>query len=50
MTTPTTPPPQQGQSDGQQQGSDDRPSLEELRQQSAELSEAILKHLGRWSN
>jgi hypothetical protein len=51
MTTPTTPPPQQGHGGQQQgrQGGDDRPSLEELRQQSTELSEAIRKHLRRWS-
>jgi hypothetical protein len=50
MTTPTTPPPQQGQDDGQQQGQqggDDRPTLEELRQQSVALSEQIARHLGR---
>ncbi|MGO4751886.1 hypothetical protein AB4212_25295 [Streptomyces sp. 2MCAF27] len=53
MSTPTTPPPQQGQSNGQQgqggqqQGGDDRPTLEELRQQSVALSEQIAQHLGR---
>ncbi|MGO4430508.1 hypothetical protein AB4Z54_70030 [Streptomyces sp. MCAF7] len=48
MTTPP-PPPQQGQGDGQQvqQGSDGRPTLEELRQQSVALSEQIAQHLGR---
>ncbi|MGO4748803.1 hypothetical protein AB4212_09280 [Streptomyces sp. 2MCAF27] len=49
MSNPTTPPPQQGQ-DGQQQGQqcgDDRPTLEELRQQSVALSEQIAQHLGR---
>ncbi|NUS83543.1 MAG: hypothetical protein HOY75_12540 [Streptomyces sp.] len=49
MSNPTMPPPQQGQ-DGQQQGQqggDDRPTLEELRQQSAALSEQIAQHLGR---
>ncbi|MGW3567005.1 hypothetical protein ACWDSL_24560 [Streptomyces sp. NPDC000941] len=51
MDSPTTTPPapQQGQG-GQQQGhpgSDDRPTLEELRQQSAALSEQIAQHLGR---
>ncbi|ADI08696.1 hypothetical protein SBI_05576 [Streptomyces bingchenggensis BCW-1] len=53
MNTPTTPPPQQGQDDGQhghdehQQGGQDRPTLEELRQQSVALSEQIAQHLGR---
>jgi hypothetical protein len=53
MTTPATPPPQRGQDDGpqgqggQQQGGDDRPTLEELRQRSAALSELIARHLGR---
>ncbi|MEU0806375.1 hypothetical protein [Streptomyces sp. NPDC005970] len=53
MTTPATPPSQQGQDDGpegqgeQQQGSGDRPTLEELWQQSTALSEQIAQHLGR---
>ncbi|MEV8054960.1 hypothetical protein ACFV27_28560 [Streptomyces antimycoticus] len=54
MSTPTTPPPpQQAQDDGPggqqqgQQGGDDRPTLEELRQQSVALSEQIAQHLGR---
>ncbi|MFD8864799.1 hypothetical protein ACFV1F_10615 [Streptomyces sp. NPDC059590] len=48
MTTPATPPPQQGQDDGPQgQGGDDRPTLEELWQQSTALSEQIAQHLGR---
>ncbi|KAK1180383.1 hypothetical protein B7755_020885 [Streptomyces sp. NBS 14/10] len=46
MSNPTTPPPQQGQ-DGGQQGDEDRPTLEELRQQSVALSEQIAQHLGR---
>jgi hypothetical protein len=55
MNTPTTPPPQQGHDDGQggqqqgQQGGDDRPTLEELWQQSAALNEQIAQHLGRGS-
>ncbi|MEU1948083.1 hypothetical protein ABZ554_37965 [Streptomyces sp. NPDC020125] len=59
MAMPTTPPPQQGQGNGQQQGqggqqgSDDHSTLEELRRQSAALSEQIdqhiAQHLGRGS-
>lgn len=58
MNTPTTPPPQQGQGDGPQgqgeqqegrQGGGDRPTLEELWQQSAALGEQIAQHLGRGS-
>ncbi|MEU5643054.1 hypothetical protein [Streptomyces milbemycinicus] len=54
MSNPTTPPPQQGQDGGQQgqggqQGDEDRPTLEELRQQSVALSEQITQHLGRGS-
>ncbi|MFD8385359.1 hypothetical protein ACFV2X_43705 [Streptomyces sp. NPDC059679] len=55
MGTPTTPPSPQAQDDGQsgqqqgQHGSDDRPTLEELRRQSAALSEQITQHLGRGS-
>ncbi|MEU5105662.1 hypothetical protein AB0H07_25850 [Streptomyces sp. NPDC021354] len=48
MTTPATPPPPQGQDDGPQ-GGDDCPTLEELWQQSAALSEQIAQHLGRGS-
>ncbi|MES4901324.1 hypothetical protein ACWDSL_33080 [Streptomyces sp. NPDC000941] len=50
-----THPPEQGQDDGpqgqggQQKGSDDRPTLEELWQQSAALGEQIAQHLGRGS-
>ncbi|WP_346178385.1 hypothetical protein [Streptomyces cuspidosporus] len=48
MTTPATPPPPQGQDDGgPQQDGDDRPTLEELRQRCATLSELIARHLGR---
>ncbi|ADI05647.1 hypothetical protein SBI_02526 [Streptomyces bingchenggensis BCW-1] len=52
MSNPTASPPQQGQDGGQhgqggQQGGDDRPTLEELRQQSVALSEQIAQHLGR---
>ncbi|MEU1788926.1 hypothetical protein ABZ553_24285 [Streptomyces sparsogenes] len=55
MSNPTTPPPQQGLDGGQHgqggqhghQGDEDRPSLEELRQQSVALSEQIAQHLGR---
>ncbi|MGY0059896.1 hypothetical protein ACWY4P_25695 [Streptomyces sp. LZ34] len=52
MNTPATPPPQQEQADEQhgqdgQQGGDDRPTLEELRQQSVALSERIAQHLER---
>ncbi|MGY0060221.1 hypothetical protein ACWY4P_27370 [Streptomyces sp. LZ34] len=53
MDSPTTPPTQQGPDDGpqgqggQQQGDGDRPSLEELWQQSAALSEQIAQHLER---
>ncbi|MES4908095.1 MULTISPECIES: hypothetical protein [unclassified Streptomyces] len=46
MTTPATPPPQQGEDDAPQ-GGDDRPTLEELWQRSAALSEQIAQHLGR---
>ncbi|MEU1667451.1 hypothetical protein ABZ547_28485 [Streptomyces sparsogenes] len=58
MSNPTTPPPQQGLDGGQhgpggqqhgQQGDEDRPTLEELRQQSVALSEQIAQHLGRRS-
>ncbi|MFD8380313.1 hypothetical protein ACFV2X_17480 [Streptomyces sp. NPDC059679] len=49
MSAPTTPPPQQGQGEQQQgqQGGGDRPTLEELRQQSVALAEQIAQHLGR---
>ncbi|MEU9795552.1 hypothetical protein AB0E27_34110 [Streptomyces sparsogenes] len=49
MTTPATPPPPQGQDDDGPQGQDgdDRPTLEELRQRCAALSELITQHLGR---
>ncbi|MEU5030357.1 hypothetical protein [Streptomyces milbemycinicus] len=56
MNTPATPPPRQEQADEQheqggrqqeQQGGGDRPSLEELRQQSVALSEQIAQHLER---
>ncbi|MEU9795462.1 hypothetical protein AB0E27_33645 [Streptomyces sparsogenes] len=52
MSTETTTPPggpepePVGQQQGQQ-GGGDRPTLEELRQQSAALSEQITQHLGR---
>ncbi|MDW6061516.1 hypothetical protein SAZ11_30190 [Streptomyces sp. FXJ1.4098] len=52
MSNPRTLPPQEGQDGGQhgpggQQGDEDRPTLEELRQQSVALSEQIAKHLMR---
>lgn len=52
MSTPTTSLPQRGRDDGQdapqrQQDSHDRPTLEELWQQSAALSEQIAQHLSR---
>ncbi|MFI1329992.1 hypothetical protein ACH4U7_07535 [Streptomyces sp. NPDC020845] len=54
MSSPTAPP-QQGQNGGQhgqggqQQDSDDRPTLEDLRRQSVALGEQITQHLGRGS-
>ncbi|MDW6062285.1 hypothetical protein SAZ11_35015 [Streptomyces sp. FXJ1.4098] len=49
MPSETTNPPgaPEPQPAGQQQGGDGRPTLEELRQQSAALSEQIAQHLGR---
>ncbi|MEU5031106.1 hypothetical protein [Streptomyces milbemycinicus] len=46
-----TSPPEKAQDNGQggQLGSDDRPTLEELRQRSVALSEQITQHLGRGS-